>query len=846
MVQQNKILLLTLSFFLFCFCSKISQESLHKNLSVEFSSKPSQIEIGSPYVGIEMHNSSPLLNRISFYYPVANSIDLSTDYWKRDQFRIFFLGLKFGDKPIEWLQPEPIDYELTPYSVVFTKSDDEKIIKISYEFCKNKPAFITKIEVTNHLSDPTDIELHTHLETSLRTCHSYKLKNNARSEFDETGSTIYTNFDDPEAGNTQIFIANAGEQPKSYSTQSINYPITQLPNHPVIQTNPDRPITEFVYSKKIAPNQSLSIVQIIGSCKQDEGRDIVSYLLDNYEQETSAYQNYVLNKAYQEGIIRTNNQAIDHSVHWAKAILATNIHYLDGEFLPMPCPAQYNFYFTHDVQLTDLAAVNFDLARVKKDLDFIINHATDDKIIPHAYYWRDDRFVTEYTTPDNWNHFWFILLSASYLRHSSDIPMLEKLYPYIEISLKQVLQNKKEDGLVWAFRPDWWDIGRSYGPRSYITILTIKAIREFIYISTVLNKNLSELKNYEDDAFEMQQRLTDRLWDSELSYLINYFEDGSKDTHYYIGSLLAAHYNLIDEEKKRALIQTVQKNLLDEKVGIYNVYPMDFHLLIDYLKFAGNEAGDPYFYGNGGIWPHGNAWYALGLIAIGEKSAAFQFIKNIMTLEGIMNSPNGQPAMYEYRNSNKHDPSIYGKVDKPQFMWAGGWYLYSLYHLLGLRENGWNISFDPYLIEGQNFAQFNLFVNGKNLMVKIKGQGDQVKNIKFDGNNYFSLVLPELSSNFDQIEITLGTPEAPFFFSTNSILASCQYIQNDKRMNLNLKAFASHQNKSIVISPWQPKEIVLNDETIIEKCDTKEKNGIYYIEIQFIHQSSEDVIEIRF
>jgi len=277
MLQQNRILLLTLPFFLFCFCSKISQDSLHKNLSVEFSGKPSQIEIGSPYVGIEMHTSSPLLNRISFYYPVANSIDLSTDYWKRDEFRNFFLGIKFGDKPIEWLQPEPIDYELTPYSVVFTKSDDEKTIQISYEFCKNKPALVTKITITNNSPNQEDIELFTHLETSLRTCHSYKLKDKASSEFDVTGSTIYTNFDDPETGNTQLFIANAGEIPKSYSTKSLNYPITQLPNHPVTQS-PDRPVTEFVYSKKIAPNQNLSIVQIIGSCKKDEGRDIVSYL----------------------------------------------------------------------------------------------------------------------------------------------------------------------------------------------------------------------------------------------------------------------------------------------------------------------------------------------------------------------------------------------------------------------------------------------------------------------------------------------------------------------------------------------------------------------------------------
>ncbi len=166
MVKINKIVFFIFPLFFLCFCLKNSQESLYNNLSVEFSDKPSQIEIGSPYIGIEMHTSSPLLNRISFYYPVANSIDLSTDYWKRDQFRILSLGLKFGDQPIEWLQPEPMDYELTPYSVVFTKTDDEITKRVSYEFCKNKPAFVAKIEITNNSSERTSIELYTLLETT--------------------------------------------------------------------------------------------------------------------------------------------------------------------------------------------------------------------------------------------------------------------------------------------------------------------------------------------------------------------------------------------------------------------------------------------------------------------------------------------------------------------------------------------------------------------------------------------------------------------------------------------------------------------------------------------------------
>ena len=41
----------------------------------------------------------------------------------------------------------------------------------------------------------------------------------------------------------------------------------------------------------------------------------------------------------------------------------------------MPCPAEYNFFFTHDVLLTDLAAINFDPERVRRDLLYIMSLA---------------------------------------------------------------------------------------------------------------------------------------------------------------------------------------------------------------------------------------------------------------------------------------------------------------------------------------------------------------------------------------------------------------------------------------------------------------------------------------
>ncbi len=646
-----------------------------------------QIEVGNHFAGVEFHHSFPMPQRISFYYPVANSVDMSDDYWKRDSTFIMAALLRIDGRK-EWIGLEPYEFELTPYSVKFRKSDEEKIIRISYEFCNDKPAFVITYEIENISSSTKEFILETQYENSLKTCHSYKLKDKAFTKYDKNDSTIYTNFTDRETQFAQLFITNSGLQPSDFSAKSYLNDLNNIPykwwkeidwnnsSKLILQEKQERPAACYQYRKKLGQGEKLRVVQIIGSAKKGEGKELVSYLKNNYRNEINSYEKYVLeeiNKSH----IATGDSILDKSIAWAKAVLAVNRHYIDGSIQPMPCPAEYNFYFTHDVLLTDLAAINFDTERVKNDLKFIIRHGDKNKIIPHAYYWKDTAFVTEMCTPDNWNHFWFILLSASYLNHTNDKTFAEELYPYIEKSLAETLTNEK-NYLMYAYRPDWWDIGRNYGPRSFMTILAIKAIEDFISVSETLQKKNESLQEYKSLYVKMEKALNDSLWKN--GYLMNYFQDGSLDEHYYIGSLLAAHFNLINDEKKKELVKTAAEKLLDEQLGVYVVYPMDFHKLIEYLKFAGNEAGDKYKYINGGIWPHGNAWYALALISVGEKEKAIDFIKRTMTINGIINSPNGQPAMYEYRNSNP-DMEFRGKVDKPQFMWAAGWYLYFIYSL---------------------------------------------------------------------------------------------------------------------------------------------------------------------
>ena len=814
-----------------------------KNLSISFDGD-AKIEVGSHFVGVEFHHSYPVPQRFSFYYPVANSIDLSTDYWRRDTTFAMDIGLKFSDQEVEWLSKQSLPFELTPFSVQFNKRDQEKAIDISYRFTKNKPAVVINYIITNKSDSAKEIEFYTNHALSFRTSHTFKLKDEIQAEVTEKGNVVYVDYNDYETQNAQLFILNVGEKPTDWQVSDLdkknknNYE-AQFANRKLIFG----PTANFLYKKKLKPNEKLVITQIVGTCKQSERREIVRYLKENYTKETVAFESSVLSKINDNGTFKTGDKYLDRSVLWAKTILEVNKHYIDGEIVPMPCPAEYNFYFTHDVLLTDLAAVKFDLERVKKDLKFIIKLANKDKIIPHAYYWKDSSFVTEFADHDNWNNLWFIIVASEYLKYSGDKKFVSQLFPYIEKSLTQSMLTKGDDDLMWSYRPDWWDIGRRYGQRSYMTILAIKSIRSFLYLSSTLDKDPQKLIQLEQLSEQMKKNLSTKLWLDEYKYLMNYSGTGKIDEHYYCGSLLSAHYSLLDSSKISKLVTTAKQKIMDPKLGVYTVFPMDFDQLQDYWHFVNNEAGDQFYYINGGIWTHSNAWYALALMADKKKEEASRFIKDVMTIDGIMNRPNGQPAMYEVRNGNYNAPKIYGTVDKPQFMWAAGWYLYSIYHLFGLSDNDWNISFDPFLLKEQKECSFDLNVNGNLAAVKLgKSKFGQ---INIDGKEMYSFIIPQTLRRANKIDIGLGVLRNSYLKNTNSVLNKCDFDKNKNEMIIYLEAFKGHQNETVIISNQMPDEVFLNGNKI-ENVTVQKTKSEYQIKVDFTHQNKIDQLIIKF
>jgi hypothetical protein len=236
---------------------------------------------------------------------------------------------------------------------------------------------------------------------------------------------------------------------------------------------------------------------------------------------------------------------------------------------------------------------------------------------------------------------------------------------------------------------------------------------------------------------------------------------GTKDPHIYAGSLLASVFGLLDSSKAEALVATAGEMLADARLGVRTVAPTDFHTdsLIAFFRLAGNEAGRPYSYANGGIWPHTTAWYIHALAALGKTDSALKFFERTMTVDGIAKSPRGIPAMYEYRYADVSSPE-YGSIDKPSFLWAGGKYLEVLYRLFGVLQNPWNISFvrPP---EGFDTVRYSLAF-GRVKDVIVLGRGSCLESLTVDGDEMPSTVLPAAVRNGSTVRVQWGILKVPF------------------------------------------------------------------------------------
>jgi hypothetical protein len=785
-----------------------SRAGSHPGLEVGFEGGYGQVEIGGKYVGVEFHQSRPLPSRISFYYPVPNSIDLSTDYWKRYESLPYTVVLGSEGKT-DTIGANPYPYRYTPYRATFEDTQDDLQTVFSYDVCEDLPVLVLRIELRNLSDRRRDLWLETSLNATLRTSHTYAWRKTASIRYSDSGAIATAAFDEADTDSALVFVANVGE----LRTEAGGHPTQPAENR----------ILSFRYETQLSAGEQIEIVQLIGACRQNEQDRVLEEASRGWQASVLSNEARILGYAYDHSYFFADDPILQQTAHWSKAVLASNIHYIDGSYVPMPCPAEYNFFFTHDLLLTSLGAVYYDLEYVRQGLHFLHSLTKEDSILPHAYYWKDGQFVTEFCGSDNWNHLWLITLAASYLRHSADYETLRTMLPTLKKSLRMMLQNKGEDDLMYARRPDWWDTGDVYGARAYITALTCKALHEYTYLAEALEGEDASLLEYLQLADRMKEQLSKRLWDSDAGFLLNEIGTGTIDRHYYSGSLVAAWFGLLDGEKSTTLLQTARSTLLDEHLGIRNAMPPDFHELISAYGFKGMESGMPYYYLNGAVWPHGNAWYALALLSRDQPTEAKDVLKSYLTLEGIRNSPNGQPSFYECRTTDPRSDR-YGEIDKPTFLWAGGWYLHVLYQLAGVRENAWSIYFSPRLPSGFANTAYDLTLLGESCRVRWRGEGDYFRRIQIDGEDEYSAVILAPAKD---ITLKRGLPETPYLAEANCRIRRVAYSESERKSRIAFSAILGQVVDLAVVTPYRLGRCELNGSPFPGTVDEVGSEGAY-------------------
>ena len=787
-----------------------SPSKFANKLDIHFKGGYGQIEIGGKYVGVEFHHSRPLPSRLSFYYPVANSIVTNADYWHRDDSFPFTVRL-ISESKTDTIGQIPYPYQYTPFNAQFENIESNYKVSFSYDVCENIPILVLKINIQNITDQSTTIAVETLLETSLRTSHTFTLRNQASLHYQNNSKIATAAFDEIDTDSALVFVANAGDEPVHHINNSI-----ELVSDPKLQ---------FSYKKNLDASEQIEIIQLIGMCRQKESKHIIEKSVKYWCKDISEHKERIINYTFNQTHFSIDDQNLMQTLHWSKALLASNQHYINGHFIPMPCPAEYNFFFTHDLLLTSLGAMNFDLDYVRRGFEFLHSLTRADSILAHAYYWKDSRFFTEYCNTDNWNNMWIIITASSYLKHSADYETVEKIFPILKKSLQMMLETMGTDDLMYSKRPDWWDIGDLAGAKVYNSALMYKALQDYAYIALQMNRQDEPIADYMKLAARIKKQFTATFWDEKSEYLMNMLDNKTVDYHYYSGSLISTFYGLLDGNKKSRLLKTAEDTLLDANLGIRNAMPPDFHELISVYKFNGMEAGAPYYYFNGAVWPQGNAWYALGLISDNQVEKARNVLKKYLTISGIRNSPNGQPSFYECRITDKESP-LYGKVDKPAFLWAGGWYLYVLYRLAGLRENSFNIYFDPNLPDGFENAEYDLTLFGELCRIKWRGRGNYFSKIKIDGQIQHSSVM---TCPAKTIILERGEPENPYIAEANCIIDNVIYQAFNKKLEITFPSIMGKTVEIVVISPSKLQKCELNGSDFDIHAEIKSNNIYRYI-----------------
>jgi cellobiose phosphorylase len=386
------------------------------------------------------------------------------------------------------------------------------------------------------------------------------------------------------------------------------------------------------------------------------------------------------------------------------------------------------------------------------------------------------------------DHLWQILSTASYLRETADLGLLNEKVPYDDGSKSSYYEhlsramayswdNCGPHGLPKIFKADWNDCmnldqgkveaGKMKECRSesvMVAQMFVKACRDMQDISRWSGRP-ADTEFYRERGDEMAKRIERAAWDGDW-YIRAFTEEGApvgskavkKGSIIHLNSQSWSVYSgAAQGEHGRVAMDSVKKLMATEH-GIVLNYPA----YNEYDKTLGAiTIFPPGLKENGAIFCHPNPWAMIAECMLGRGEQALEYYKAILPAarNRIAHIHRTEPYVYAQMIAGKESPK-FGQAKNSWLTWTAAWNFIAIsQYILGCRADFDGLVIDPCIPkQWKGFSLVRKF-RGAEYRISIKnpkGVSKGVASMVVDGKPLKGNKAPVFHSGVHLVEVVMG------------------------------------------------------------------------------------------
>ena len=534
------------------------------------------------------------------------------------------------------------------------------------------------------------------------------------------------------------------------------------------------PVDRIIYKSinveiELNSNEEKDFAFILGT---EIGTDKVKSLIEKYnnikeiDNELKNVKEY-WDKELSTITVKTDDKSFDNVINgWFKyQTIASRIYARAGFY-------QVGGAFGFRDQLQDsinLVTVNPELA--KKQIIINASHQFMEGDVLH--WWHENNHLGLRSRYKD-DYLWLIYAVSEYCRVTEDYKILEEKIPFVSgqllaefesergmnfsytnetatlyehclIALNLSMYKMGNNGLPLMGGGDWNDgmnkigIG-GIGTSVWLGFFQYAIVERFIELTKKYDSKI-DITKYKKFNEKLKEKLNSVAWDGKY-YLRAFYDNGNK-----LGSLenseckidlisqsFSILTNIIPKDRIKSVIESVEENLVDRKIGIIKLLDPPFGktkdipgYIMDYPKGIRE---------NGGQYTHASSWYIMSLLKIGMNDKAYDYYQMINPINRTLTKSMVDTYMIEPYVIAGDIYSNYNHPGRGGWSWysgSSGWfYNIGLTKILGFNKKGNKISFNPNV--PTKWKKFELEYHYQDTIYKIKVNLKQDKDsITMDG-----------------------------------------------------------------------------------------------------------------